>query len=75
MNKKKGKLVIGLNQKWILFIRKIVFCFLMNATTVYIIPSKSDTNTENIEGLFILGGFFLLKITFKYTVIYCNSPI
>lgn len=27
MNKKKGKLAIGFNQKWIIFIRKIFFFF------------------------------------------------
>lgn len=75
MNKKKGKLAIGLHQKWILFIRMVMFCYLMNATTVYIVSSKSDINAEHIEGLFCFGGFFLLKVIFKYTVIYHNSPI
>lgn len=69
MNKKKGKLATGLNQKWILFIRKIMFCFLMNATTVYIIPSKLDKNIEYIEGLFSLGGLFSPQHNIQ---IYCD---
>lgn len=46
MNKKKGKLATGFNQKWIIFIRKIMFCFFNDPTAVDILCLQNQIQTQ-----------------------------